>query len=168
MKQLVIYFSRNGENYTSDGIRNIEIGNTEKVANYIKEITGASLFKVEPIIEYPYNYHECCNVAKKEIENNIRPKVKNELDDINDYDVIYIGGPIWYGHYPTPLLTVLEKLDFSSKIVMPFTTHEGSGFGSVISDIKRICNNALIKDGLAIYGSNASDSKEMLKGWCIK
>ena len=167
MKSLVIYFSRNGENYMNDGIRNIEVGNTEIVANYIKDITGSDLFKVEPINEYPYNYKECCDLAKLEIDNNSRPKVKKMLDNINDYDVIYIGGPIWWGHYPCPLYTVLENLDFNGKIVKPFSTHEGSGLGNIMSDIERICNGADIKNALAIQGSEAKNSKEKLESWCI-
>lgn len=167
MKSLVIYFSRSGENYMNDGIRNIEVGNTEIVANYIKDITGSDLFKVEPINEYPYNYKECCDLAKLEIDNNSRPKVKNMLDNINDYDVIYIGGPIWWSHYPCPLYTVLENLNFNGKIVKPFSTHEGSGLGSIMSDIKRICTGADIKDALAIQGSEAKNSKEKLESWCM-
>lgn len=167
MKSLVIYFSRSGENYMNDGIRNIEVGNTEIVANYIKDITDSDLFKVEPINEYPYNYKECCDLAKLEIDNNSRPKVKNMLENINDYDVIYIGGPIWWSHYPCSLYTVLENLNFNGKIVKPFSTHEGSGLGSIMSDIKRICTGADIKDALAIQGSEAKNSKEKLESWCI-
>ena len=107
MKSLVIYFSHTGENYMSDGIRNIDKGNTEIVADTIRDLTGADLFKVEPVNGYPYDYHECCDVAKKEIENNMRPEIKNKLDNIDDYDIIYIGGPIWWGHYPCPLFTAL-------------------------------------------------------------
>lgn len=66
-KSLVIYFSHTGENYMSDGIRNIDKGNTEVIAEMIKDITGADLFKVEAVNEYPYNYQECCDVAKKKI-----------------------------------------------------------------------------------------------------
>ena len=166
MKSLIIYFSHTGENYMSDGIKNIDKGNTEIVADYLKEITGADLFKVEPTKEYPYNYRECCDVAKEEIDNNSRPSVKKLLENLNDYDVIYIGGPIWWGHYPTPMFTVLEKLDFTGKTVYPFSTHEGSGLGSVESDIKKICVGATIKEGLAIRGSDAKTSKAKIESWC--
>ena len=166
MKSLVIYFSHIGENYMSDGIRNINKGNTEVVASYIKEITNADLFKVEPVIEYPYNYYECCDVAKEEINNNKRPDIKNKLTSINEYDTIYIGGPIWWGHYPCVLFTVLESLDFTGKTVYPFSTHEGSGLGSIISDIEKICVGANIKNGLAIRGSDAFSSKEKIEKWC--
>lgn len=166
MKSLIIYFSHTGENYMSDGIKNIDKGNTEIVADYLKEITGADLFKVEPTKEYPYNYRECCDVAKEEIDNNSRPSVKKLLENLNDYNVIYIGGPIWWGHYPTPMFTVLEKLDFTGKNVYPFSTHEGSGLGSVESDIKKICVGATIKEGLAIRGSDAKTSKAKIESWC--
>lgn len=165
MKKLVIYFSHTGENYMKNGIENIEKGNTEVVAENISHLTGADLFKVEPLKEYPYNYHECCNVAKEELENNSRPKIKNKLESISDYDTIYIGGPVWWGHYPMAMFTLLEKIDFNGKIVKPFSTHEGSGLGSVISDVNKLCKGAIIKDGLAIRGCKASLCDDELKQW---
>ncbi len=70
MKSLIVYFSRTDENYMEDGIRNIEKGNTEIVAETIQKLTGADLFKVETVNEYPYDYYKCCDVAKEELENN--------------------------------------------------------------------------------------------------
>ena len=166
MKGLVIYFSHTGENYMENGIRNIDKENTEIVAEEISKLTGADLFKVEPVKEYPYNYQECCDVAKEELENDIRPEVKNHLSSLDNYDTIYIGGPIWWEHYPCPLFTVLEGLDFTGKVVMPFSTHEGSGLGSIMEDVHRFCKNATIKDGLAIRGSSARSSLEKIEKWC--
>ena len=91
----------------------------------------------------------------------------NKIDNINDYDVIYIGGPVWWGHLPMPLFTAIEGLDFAGKIVKPFSTHEGSRLGSIMQDIEKLCKNADIKPGLAIRGSDANSSKDKLKGWCI-
>lgn len=168
MKSLVIYFSRMGENYMSDGIRNIDKGNTEIVAEKISNLTGAKLFKVETINSYPYNYYECCDVAKEELNQDKRPEIKNTLESLDNYDIIYIGGPIWWGHYPCAMFTLLEKLDFTGKIVKPFTTHEGSGLGSTLEDIKRFCNGANIKDGLSIRGSSATNADNLLKEWVEK
>ncbi len=166
MKSLVIYFSHTGENYMEDGIRNILVGNTEIVAKKIANITKADLFKVETIQDYPYDYHECCEVAKKELEEQKRPELKTKLNDISSYDVIYVGGPVWYGHYPCALIEVLENLDFTGKIVKPFTTHEGSGLGSVMEDIKKYCQNANIKSGLEIRGCKTNEVTEKLERWC--
>lgn len=166
MKKLVIYFSHTGENYMKNGIENIEKGNTEVVAENISHLTGADLFKVEPLKEYPYNYHECCNVAKEELENNSRPKIKNKLESISDYDTIYIGGPVWWSHYPMCMFTCLENLDFTGKTIYPFTTHEGSALGDVMDDIKKLCSGANMKAGLAIRGSDANNSLEKLESWC--
>ena len=85
MKSLIVYFSRTDENYMEDGIRNIEKGNTEIVAETIQKLTGADLFKVETVNEYPYDYYKCCDVAKEELENNERPNVKRKLDNIDDF-----------------------------------------------------------------------------------
>lgn len=166
MKSLVIYFSHTGENYVNGEIKNVDKGNTEIVAEFIRDITGADLFKVETVKAYPYNYNECCDVAKAELNNDVRPEIKNKLDYLNSYDVIYIGGPVWWGHYPCAMFTTLENLNFTGKIIKPFTTHEGSGLGSVMEDIKRFCNNADIKEGLAIQGSKVSLSKEKIESWC--
>ncbi len=168
MKSLVIYFSHTGENYMAHGIENIEKGNTEIFAEYIKDITGADLFKVEPIESYPYNYYKCCDVAKAELMENKRPVIKSILKNIKDYDVIYIGGPIWWGTYPMAIFTCIENLDFKGKIVMPFSTHEGSGLGDVMSDLTKCCKSADIRKGLGIRGCMVTDSKKEIEGWCIK
>ena len=165
MKSLVIYFSRRGENYMRDGIRNIDKGNTEVIAEFIHDITGADLFKVLPLNDYPYDYRECCDMAKKEISNNLRPAFVS-LPDIHDYDVIYVGGPVWYGHFPCVLLNVLESLDFSGKTVYPFVTHEGSSLGMVMDDVSKVC--LFVKDGLAICGSDVNFAKEEVRRWCLK
>ena len=166
MKSLVIYFSHTGENYMENGIRNIEKGNTEKVAEIIHNYKNADLFKVETIKEYPTNYYECCDVAKKELENNILPEIKNKIDNIENYDIIYIGGPVWWGHYPKAIDTALENLDFKNIIIKPFTTHEGSSLGETSSDIERLCKNGIIKEGLAIRGCTVDENKEKIEKWC--
>lgn len=76
---------------------NIEKGNTEVIAEYIQEFTGADLFKVEPAEEYPQDYMECIDVAKKQQQANAGPPIKQALKGIEDYDTIYIGFPNWWG-----------------------------------------------------------------------
>ena len=165
MSDLVIYFSRSGENYFGGELKNIEKGNTEVIAEYIHEITGADLFKVEPAVEYPSDYMKCIDVAKKELVNNARPEIKEELSDISEYDTIYVGFPNWWGTLPMPMFTQLEKLDFEGKVIKPFVTHEGSGFGSSKKDINELCSGAEIKNGLSIPGANVYEAKNTVESW---
>ena len=165
MSDLVIYFSRSGENYFGGELKNIEKGNTEVIAEYIEELDGADLFKVEPAVEYPAEYMECTELAKKELEKNVRPEIKETLDGIDQYDTIYIGFPNWWGTLPMPMFTQLEQLDFTGKVVKPFVTHEGSGFGSSLKDLNKLCQGAEIKKGLSIPGSQVYDVKDTVKVW---
>lgn len=165
MKSLIIYFSHIGENWVNGSLKNTKKGNTQIVAEKIQKLTNADIFKVEEKDPYPYDYKECCNVAKEEFNNNKRPEIKNTLTDISKYDTIYIGSPIWWGHIAMPLFTQLEKLDFTGKTVKFYTTHEGSRLGSCPKDIEKLCKGAKIEDGLPIQGSLAENCDEKLKEW---
>lgn len=165
MSDLIIYFSRSGENYFGGVLKNIEKGNTEVIAEYIQEFTGGDLFKVEPEEGYPEDYMECIDIAKKELEGNSRPKLKETLEDISTYDTIYVGFPNWWGTLPMPMFTQLEQLDFTGKVIKPFVTHEGSGFGSSQKDLNKLCNGAQIKNGLSIAGAKVYDSADIVRNW---
>ena len=165
MSSLVIYFSRSGENYFGGELKNIEKGNTEVIAEYIKELDGADLFKVENVIDYPEDYMECIDVAKTEQQVAGRPKLKQSLDNIDEYDKIYIGFPNWWGTLPMAMFTQLEQLDFTGKTVKPFVTHEGSGFGSSLKDLDKLCAGAEIKTGLSIPGANVGSAKSTVESW---
>ena len=165
MSEIIIYFSRNGENYFGGELKNIEKGNTEVIAEYIQEFTGAELFKVEPLNDYPDDYMECIDIAKKEQQDDARPELKQYLESIDDYDTVYIGFPNWWGTLPMPMWTLLEKLDFSNKTVKPFVTHEGSGFGSSENDLKKLCDGADIKKGLSVPGDKVYDVKDTVNVW---
>ena len=165
MSDLVIYFSRAGENYFGGVLKNIEKGNTEVIAEYIQDFTGAYLFKVEPKADYPADYMECIDVAKKEQQNDARPEIKESLEDISGYDTIYVGFPNWWGTLPMPMWTQLEELDFTGKVVKPFVTHEGSGFGTSKKDLAKLCYGAEIKKGLSIPGAEVYDVKSTVEAW---
>ena len=160
-KSLIIYFSRADENYS---VGFIQKGNTEVIAEYIKEITGATMFKVEPLIPYSTNYMECIEEAKIRTRNHNAP-IKESIPDISSYDVIYIGSPIYWGGVPEELFTALKGHNFTNKIIRPFTTHEGSGLSNVPNQLKEICVGAIILDGLAIVGSKVREAKEKVEEW---
>jgi flavodoxin len=113
------------------------------MAGYIHErLPDADIFQIEPIVPYPDQYDECAEIAKKEQRENARPVAKTDIADIRKYDVIYIGYPIWWGTMPQIILTFLEKYDLSGKTIIPFCTHEGSGFGRSVSDLRKACPNS--------------------------
>lgn len=153
---LVAYFSRTGENYD---VGYIEKGNTSIVADIISEQTGGKLFEIHPVVAYPENYDEATKVAKQEQAENARPELADNLEAIADYDVVFIGYPIWWGDMPMAVYTFLESHDFSDKTIVPFCTHAGSGLSSTESRIAALFPNATVLDGLAIPGSTAQNDR---------
>ena len=153
-KTLVLFYSRPGANYLGGNIVNLKKGNCLVVAEKIAAKTGADMFQVEPVKEYSADYTKCTEEAQKELRANARPSYKGDID-ISPYDTIVIGYPIWWGTFPMPLWTFLENHDFTGKKIVPFSTHEGSGLGSSVSDLKKICKGAMVTEGTAIRGSRA-------------
>ena len=159
-KSLIIYFSRADENYS---VGYVDKGNTEYVAEFVKEFTNADMFKVEPLIPYAKDYQTCIKEAKERIGN---APIKETIGDISQYEVIYIMTPVYWGTYAPELETAIKNLDFSSKTIRIITTHEGSGLANVVGDIKRICKNAnVLDDALAIVGSQACNSRNIIEKW---
>ena len=167
-KNLIIYYSRKGENYWNGGIKNIAKGNTEIVAEFIQKAVGGDLFQIETVKEYAADYYACIDEAKKELREQARPELKNYLDSIADYDNIFICGPCWWGTFPMAVFTQLEKLDFAGKKVMAVMTHEGSGLGSCERDLKKICKGASFGKGLAVHGADAAKSESTVAAWAKK
>lgn len=164
-KNLIIYYSRKGENYWNGGVRNIPKGNTEIVAEFIQKAVGGDLFEVDTVKPYAADYYVCIEEAKKELHANARPEIKKYLGSIAEYDNIFVCGPCWWGTYPMAIFTLLEKLDFSGKKVMAVMTHEGSGLGSSERDLKKICTGATFGKGLSIHGADASKSESTVANW---
>lgn len=159
-KSLIIYFSRADENYA---VGYIDKGNTEVLAEYIRDYIGCDMFKVEPLVPYAKDYKTCIEEAKERIG---AAPIKNKITDISSYEVIYIMTPIYWGTYAPEMETALKNLDFTGKIVRIVTTHEGSGLANVPSDIKRICSGAtVLDDAIAIKGSQAKDAKTVIENW---
>ena len=162
---LIAYYSRCGQNYVNGDIKNLARGNTEVIAEMIQKHVGGELFEIDTVNPYPIDYNECIAVAKDELHKKARPDLKNYLDSISDYDVIYLGYPCWWGLPPMAVFTFLEHYDWSGKIIRPFSTHEGSGLGGSISQIKKACPNATVKAGLAIHGADAARSEAAVINW---
>lgn len=154
-KVLVAFFSRTGENY---GVGNITKGNTHIIAEMIAKGTKGKMFEIVPEKKYPNGYDACVDVAKKEKEAGARPAVKGDIK-VEDYDIIFIGYPNWWGDMPMAVYTFIEKHGWKGKTVVPFCTHEGSGLSSTESYLRKSCKGATVLSGLAIKGSTAQNSQ---------
>lgn len=167
-KSLVIYYSRRGQNYFGGSIRSIERGNAEILSEYIHEAVDADLFEVDTIKPYSEDYTTCTEEAMDELKAKARPELKAYLESIDDYDTIFVVGPCWWGTYPMAMFSQLERLDFNGKRVVPLMTHEGSGMGHSVQDLKKICKGAVFGESLAVRGSDTSRSKSKVQSWAKK
>ena len=167
-QNLIIYYSRKGENYVNGKIVDLKKGNTEICAEFIQKAVGGDLFEIETVDDYSKDYNKCTEEAKKELNENARPELKKYLDNIDSYENIFVCGPCWWGTYPVAVFTQLEKLDFSGKKVMALMTHEGSGLGSCERDLKKICKGASFGTGIAIHGADAAQSEKAVTEWAKK
>lgn len=166
-KNLIIYYSRKGENYVNGNIENLAKGNTEICAECIQKAVGGDLFEIETVTEYGKSYRACVEEAKQEWQQNARPELKAYLKNIAAYDNIFVCGPCWCGTYPMAVFTQLEQLNFTGKKVMNLMTHEGSGLGSSEEDLKRICRGASFGTSLAVHGASAEKSEKVIVDWAI-
>ena len=155
-KVLVAFFSRADENYA---VGHIETGNTQILAEMIAAETGGTLFHIEPAVPYPADYTECTETAQRELNSNARPAVKGDVP-VEEYDIIFLGYPNWWGDVPMPVYTFIEKHDWQGKTVVPFCTHEGSGLGATARRVERACKGATMLPGLAVRGATAQNSRD--------
>ena len=165
MANLIVYYSRKGENYWAGGLKTIEKGNTERVAEFIQEAVGGDLFELETVRTYDASYMTCIEEAKEELRAKARPALKALPQSLDAYDTIYLGYPNWWGTCPMCVFTFLESFDFSGKTIVPFCTNEGSGMGKSERDIAKACPGAKVERGLSVAGHQAEQSKARVTSW---
>ena len=164
-KTLIAFFSRADENYFGGAMRYVKVGNTEIVANIMKDLTGADTFKIEMKDPYSPVYMTCIDEAKEDLRTGARPELVSMPESIDEYDTMVLAYPNYWGTMPMAVFTFLEHFDFSGRTILPLCTNEGSGMGSSERDIRRTCPGAEVKKGLAITGSAAANSKSSVERW---
>ncbi len=176
---LVAYLSRAGENYnvgeTREGSASaayagyIEKGNTAIMAALIAELTGGDLFEITTVTPYPEDYASMLRVAQEEIDTDARPELSFSVENMADYDVIFIGYPIWHGRMPQAIYSFIESYDLAGKTVIPFNTHEGSGQSGTQQVIENALTDCTVLQGLAIQGKTAQEdetrTRALLTDW---
>lgn len=173
---LIAYFSV-PENVATDGIdansgasivvKNKDVlGNMQYMAMTIQEAIGGELFRIETKEKYPLEHETLVNQAKEEQNEEVRPELATHIENVEQYDMIFLGYPNWWGDMPQPLYTFLEEYDFSEKTIIPFNSHGGSGFSNTIEEIKKLQPNATVKDdGLSISRNDVADSEQEITDW---
>ncbi len=162
-KTLILYFSA-GNSKNSDAISSATpTGNgyysTQQLAVLIHDEVGGDLVALTPTNAYPLGYDETADQAKDEADSNARPQFEDIGVNMEDYDTIYFGYPIWWYTVPMIVNTFFDTYDFSGKTIIPFNTHAGSGDGGTYNTIRELEPNADVKEGLAVSGSSVFDEE---------
>ena len=160
-KTLVVFFSHAGDNYS---VGTIDVGNTKIVADYISEQTGADQFEIKTSKYDGMAYKPLCDLAKKEQEAGELPEFEGSVD-VSSYETVFIGGPVWWGTYPQVMFTFFKKYDLNGKTLIPFTTHEGSGLGNCVDDVRKAYPDAKVLDGFSMYGHDVRTGKDEVVKW---
>ena len=174
-KALVVYFSipetTEPDNMTEEEANSTVVidgevlGNTQYMAYVIAENESADIFRIEPETPYPTDHDTLVDMAAEEQDSDARPAIKDRIENIGDYDVIFLGYPNWWGDMPMILYTFLEQYDLSGKTVVPFNTHGGSGFSGTISTIRQLEPEAEVLDGLSISRNQIQDAEQQIIDW---
>ena len=173
---LVAYFSYAENAELPDGVDasstasiqvwNDEItGNTGVVAAMIADATGADLFSIETVEKYPDTYDETVDQGQEERNVGARPELATHVENLDSYEVIFLGFPNWWGDMPMAVYSFLDEVDLSGKTIVPFVTSGGSGFSDTISTIESMESGASVQEGLSVSGSSAAGAQDQVTEW---
>ncbi|WP_243111259.1 flavodoxin [Acutalibacter sp. 1XD8-33] len=140
-------------------------GNTEAVAEAIVQQTGADVFRIQPETPYTDDYDALLDIAKEEQAEGARPAISGRLENLEQYDVVFLGFPNWWGDMPMILYTFLDEYDLSGKTIAPFVTSGGSGFSGTINAIESAEPDAAITGGLSLGSSEAREPEQAVADW---
>ncbi|MDO4172373.1 MAG: flavodoxin [Prevotellaceae bacterium] len=171
-KSLIVYFSvpeTDGVDASSGASRVISngkvVGNTEYVASVIGKATGGDLFEIKTVHAYPASHQALIDAAKTEIDDNVRPELATHIENLKDYDVVFVGFPNWWYDMPMSLYSFFDEYDFCGKTIVPFCTHGGSRFSDAVKTIREMEQQATVLDGYAIARDRVPDSEEDILNW---
>ena len=163
-KTLIAFYSRRGQNYVGGSIRNLAKGNNEVIVGKIKEqLPDADVFQIETVKKYSPDYMVCIEEAKEELRAKARPELTAKVENMEQYDTVILGYPNWWGLPPMAVFTFLESYNFAGKKIVPFCSHEGSGLGGSIRQLKMTVPDARLTAGVAIHGAAASHCDREVK-----
>ena len=139
--------------------------NTGTVAQAIANLTGGTLYRIETVIPYPEDYTECTEVAREELENGIRPGLSGTVENMEQYDTIFVGCPVWWGDAPMPIWSFLEseEYNFTGKTVIPFCTYASTGRDATLQRIVALTPDSEHLEGFGTSGRNINGVEAWLR-----
>lgn len=140
-------------------------GSVQYVATVIGEATGGDMVRIQTAQPYPGNYDALAAQANQERQNNIYPELATNIENFENYDVIFVGYPIWWYQMPMAMYTFFDTYDFNGKTIIPFSTHGGSGWSGSLGDIAELEPNATIVTGYSISRNNTATSRNGTLDW---
>ena len=147
---------------TEEGV----VGNTQFIAQAIQQAVDGDLFAIETVQEYPGTHDPLLEFAYNELREDARPELATQIENLDQYDVIFLGYPNWNSDLPMPLYTFLESYDFAGKTIVPFVTHGGSGFSRTISTIQSLQPDAtVLEDGFSVSRNNVANAAQDAMDW---
>ena len=141
------------------------VGNTQIIANFIQQLLGGDLFSIQTTVQYPSNYNEATEIAKQQQNENARPQLSTQVEAMDDYDIVFVGYPIWWGDMPMAVYSFLETYDFSGKIIIPFCTSGGSGLSNTEETLEQLLPTATLLKAFAVHQNQASNAKQAVTTW---
>ncbi|MDV7738570.1 flavodoxin [Leuconostoc mesenteroides] len=160
---LIVYFSRREAASSIYKDKPLPVGNTKRIADMIAKKTGGTEYEIVPVKSYPRDFKTTSEVAQRELDDNARPKIKNPLPDVSDYNTVFVGAPVWWGDYPMVVHTFLDAVDLNGKNVVPFATSEGSGLGNFDSVLTNQYPNAKVLEGHFERGKDVADRRSSVE-----
>lgn len=148
---LTIYYSRTG--------------NTRIMADFVQELTSSDIVQIETVNAYPSEYRETTKVAKEELNSGYNPPLTTKVENMDAYDVVFVGSPCWWGTIAPPVISFLSEYNFSGKTVVPFMTHKGSRLGRTMDHVSELCPASTIMQGLALWGGSVSSNRSNVARW---
>lgn len=142
-------------------------GTTETVAKSIQSVLGADIHEITPAMPYTsedLNYSSDCRANREQNDDSARPEIVGSIENIEQYDAIFLGYPIWWGKAPKIIYTFLESYDLSGKTIIPFCTSGSSGISTSVSEIKSLEPDAAVNEGKRFSDSSESTVKEWADG----
>jgi flavodoxin len=164
-RPLLVYFSRAGENYHYGGRRDLQVGNTEALANMVTQLADVDVYRLQPAVPYPHEYEQTVERNRQEQRDDARPALLQPPPQIAAYDTVLLGCPIWNSSMPMIMRTFLDAVNLAGKTVLPFVTYAVTGMSGIPQEYASLLPNARIGEGLAVQGEEVQDAREQVQSW---